>query len=126
MAHDRTHTSTYDRRIIMKYFTHAWRKARALYEARAEPENLRPLADIYWRGLLLSTLAAIVGVFLFGLWEFVAVVESLGASPEANKLTPQAILDRSYLEDVLGAYDERHTEYQAIQNAAVTTPDPSK
>ncbi|TSC63178.1 MAG: Cu2+-exporting ATPase, partial [Parcubacteria group bacterium Athens0416_74] len=45
----------------MNSLTHIWNSLSAFYEARHEPENMRPLAELYWRVLLVSALVALVG-----------------------------------------------------------------
>ena len=110
----------------MKFSSDTLNRLLAYYRARHEPENLRPLADMYWRALLALALLSVAGVIMFGLWEFVAVVESLTAAQSGTGTTPPVVLNRQQLETVLGAYDARQAQYRATEATRMTVNDPSK
>ena len=126
MAPDRAYPRTDDGNIIMKIFSDTFNRLRALYRARYEPENLRPLADMYWRSMLALALFSIVGVIVFGLWQFVAVVENLSAAQSGSTSASPVVFNRTKLESVLRAYDARQAQYDASASSAATVTDPSK
>ncbi len=126
MASDRTHPRADNGNFFMKVFSDTFDRLRALYRARHEPENLRPLADMYWRFMLALALLSVVGVALFGLWQFVMVVENLSAAQSGYSSAPPVIFNRTKLENVLRAYDARQAQYDASASNAVTVTDPSK
>jgi hypothetical protein len=110
----------------MKIFSDTFDHLRALYRARHEPENLRPLADMYWRFILALALLSVLGVALFGLWQFVMVVENLSAAQSGNNSASPVMFNRAKLDGVLRAYDARQAQYDASASSAVTITDPSK
>jgi len=110
----------------MNILSNIFNRFRALYRARYEPENLRPLADMYWRSMLALMLVSIVGVIMFGLWEFVAVVDSLASAQGNANSTPPVALNRPELEATLHAYDARQEQFRASLSAPVTAKDPSR
>jgi hypothetical protein len=110
----------------MNIFSDTWARLLALYRARYEPENLRPLADMYWRTMLSLMLISVAGVVAFGVWEFVAVVENLASGQNNDNSTPPVVLNRSQLETTLSIYGARQAQFQAAQSALVTVADPSK
>ncbi|MEK7601167.1 MAG: hypothetical protein AAB480_01375 [Patescibacteria group bacterium] len=110
----------------MKIFSDTFNRLRALHRARHEPENLRPLADVYWRSMLAFMLLSIVGVIAFGLWQFVVVVENLSAAQSGNSSASPVTFNRTKLEGVLRAYDARQAQYDASASGAATVADPSK
>lgn len=109
----------------MSSLTDIWTEFRERYVARHEPENIRPLAEMYWRGLLGLMLALVVGALLWGVWEFVGVLENLNATP-MNSSTPPVALDRKLLEATLAAYEHRQAAFDALKSAPQTYVDPSK
>lgn len=110
----------------MKVFSDTFDRLRALYRARHEPENLRPLADMYWRSVLAFMLLAVAGVIAFGLWQFVVVVENLSAAQSGNSSVSPVTFNRAKLDGVLRAYDTRQAQYDASASSAATVADPSK
>ena len=126
MASDRTNPRADNGNFLMKIFSDTFNRLRALYRARYEPENLRPLADMYWRFILALALLSIVGVIMFGLWQFVAVVENLSAAQSGSTSASPVIFNRTKLESVLRAYDARQAQYDASASSAATVTDPSK
>jgi len=103
-----------------------WTKLRAFYEARHEPESMRPLAEWYWRGLLSFSLFAIALILMYGIWEFVAVIRNLGAGDSLTRSAPAEILNRKDLDEALGAFQTRRSEYESAKSSPISAPDPSK
>lgn len=127
MASDAPRARVHDRsRIIMSIFTDMLKRMRALYETRLAPERLRPLAEMYWRFLLVVALLSIIAILMFGVLEFVAVLEDLGSAQSAGSSASPVALDRSKLESTLTAYQAREAEYQSIQESPGAFADPSK
>ncbi len=110
----------------MKIFSDTFSRLRALYRARHEPENLRPLADVYWRSMLAFMLLSIAGVIAFGLWQFVVVVENLSSAQSGNSSASPVTFNRTKLDGALRAYDARQAQYDASASGAATVADPSR
>lgn len=109
----------------MSTITRIWAELRARYAARHEPENIRPLAELYWRGLLALALATIAGILMWGLWTFVDVVSTVSSAP-ASSGTPPAVLDRKTLEATLEAYTARESAFNELKASPKSYSDPSK
>ncbi len=103
-----------------------WSELVARYEARHEPEQLRPLAETYWRGILTLSVACVVGALGLGVWQFVTVVENISSAQSAASVSTPSVLDRNKLKAVLNQYDDRAASYAEIQSYFTTVPDPSK
>ncbi len=97
-----------------------------LYEARHEPENLRPLAELYWRGLLLLTLAAAGGVIAFGIWEFSVVMKTMSATSADAGAQQAAAIDKTQLENTLMKFSERKANFELSKSMGPALADPSK
>jgi len=109
----------------MTTYTELWNTLRALYEARNEPENIRPLADIYWRLMLSCGLLLIVIAIGWGVWVFVAALSDLSsASPDTS--SRPAALDRNQLQAVLAAYQARGQALTAEESQTTHIADPSQ
>jgi hypothetical protein len=110
----------------MNSLTHIWNSLSAFYEARHEPENMRPLAELYWRVLLVSALGALVGILSFGVWEFIGVTQKLNAGADLKSSEQADILSRKDLSEMLGLYRARQAEFDAAKASRATVPDPSR
>lgn len=110
----------------MNSLTHIWNSLSAFYEARHEPENMRPLAELYWRVLLVSALVALVGVLSFGVWEFIGVTQKLNAGAGLKSSEQADILSRKDLAEMLGLYRTRQLEFETAKGNKTTIPDPSR
>ena len=95
----------------------------AFYAARNEPENMRPLAEVYWRALLTLGLLMVVGVLMYGTWEFFGVIANL-SSADATTAPSSATLDRNQLQNMLDSLNARQKGFDALPG--VTASDPSK
>jgi hypothetical protein len=100
-------------------------RLRRLYERRLEPEYLRVLAEDYWRALLVFALCALIGLVLFGVWQFVAVLEDLAGAQNGAGVKPPVAFSRPLLENMLSAFDAREAAYEA-QGSGTTFTDPSR
>jgi hypothetical protein len=110
----------------MKFSNDTWNELRSLYEGRHQPESLQLLAELYWRTLLSVSLVCVVGILIFGTWEFISVLGELSSSQGGANSAPPAVLNRPQLESVLNTYDARQATYQATQANPVSIGDPSK
>ncbi len=97
-----------------------------LYEARHEPENLRPIAEVYWRVVLLSAIVAAIGIILFGAWEFSAVMKTISTSSTGNGAQTTPTIDRTLLESTLSQFWDRQANFELGKAAAPVVSDPSK
>lgn len=93
----------------------------AFYVARHEPESMHPLAEVYWRALLSVGLVMVVGVLVYGTWEFFEVINNLGSADQAGP-PRSASLDRNQLKATLEALQERSAQFDALHTAVVADP----
>jgi hypothetical protein len=100
-------------------------RLRRLYERRLEPEYLRVLAEDYWRALLVFALCALIGLILFGVWQFIVVLEDLAGAQNGAGVKPPVAFSRPLLENTLSAFDAREAAYKA-RGSGTTYKDPSK
>jgi hypothetical protein len=105
-------------------FTSIFKDLQSLYSARHEPENIRPLAEAYWRLLLMIGLAMVIGVLIYGTGEFFGVISNLSAEDPSNTPSASTALNRTQLQKVLTSVSERQQRFSAPQTAAIF--DPSK
>ncbi len=96
-----------------------------LYEARHEPENLRPIAEAYWRALLLVALSAVAGTILFGVWEFSNVMEKITAQGAVANAPINNVLDRTQLQKAIADFDGRMATFESARIVVSTSTDPS-
>lgn len=97
-----------------------------LYEARHEPENLRPIAELYWRVVLLCAVCAAGGVIVFGFWQFTSVMSimnSASTNVTSNQISP---IDRTLLEESLNAFALRRANFELQKNTSPAVTDPTK
>ena len=111
-------------RINMKTPTHD--SFKELYESRHEPENLRPIAELYWRGVLLCSLVAAGGVIFFGVWMFSSVISTMSAASESSGAQQAAAIDRTMLENMLVKFSERRANFELGKKIRPAVTDPSK
>ena len=104
-------------------FTSLFKDFQSLYAARHEPENMRPLAEVYWRMLLMIGLVMVIGVLIYGTTEFFGVMNNLSAADSSNAPASTA-LNRPQLQSILSAAHDRQMRFDTPQNALAT--DPSK
>lgn len=97
-----------------------------LYEARHEPENLRPIAEVYWRTLLIVALAAVALVILFGIWEFSSVLSTVTAANTDGAGQQKPAIDRAQLERALNAFSERKANFEMSKGLVPVVTDPMK
>ncbi|MBP9757451.1 MAG: hypothetical protein KBD06_02535 [Candidatus Pacebacteria bacterium] len=97
-----------------------------LYEARHEPENLRPIAETYWRVLLFSSLIAAVGIILFGIWQFSSVMTTISSTSSGSAAQQAPAIDRAQLEEVLVQFSERRANFELGRTMVPVVADPTK
>ncbi|MDB5237961.1 MAG: hypothetical protein JWM46_231 [Candidatus Kaiserbacteria bacterium] len=93
----------------------------AYYAARHEPESMRPLAEVYWRMLLMIGFLMVFGVLAYGTGEFFGVINNL-SSADGSSATHAATLDRNSLQNTLEVLDARRARFDAAPSAAVSDP----
>ena len=97
-----------------------------LYEARHEPENLRPIAEVYWRVVLLSSLTIAIGIIFFGIWEFSSVMKTISSTTSGSAAQQAPVLDRAQLEDVLVQFSDRRANFELGRATVPVVLDPTK
>lgn len=95
------------------------------YASRLEPENMRVIAEAFWRFMLLLAFVGLFGVVAFGAWEFSRVMDALGSAAESGK-APRAVLDRTRLEETLRTLDARRDAFEAAKAQRPAVADPSR
>jgi hypothetical protein len=110
----------------MNPFNAILRTARDFYEARHEPEHLRPLIEWYWGTLLTVSVAALAGIVLWGMWTFFAVVRNLNAGEGLARAEAPEVLNKKTLTDFLAAFEERKSRFDALKKSATAPADPSR
>jgi hypothetical protein len=109
----------------MTFGTDIFKNIMRIYERRLEPEYLRVLAEGYWRALLVFALCVFVCMILFGLWQFVTVLDDLSGAQNGTSAKPPVALNRTLLENTLSVFDTRELNYSG-QGSGTTFKDPSK
>ncbi len=97
-----------------------------LYEARHEPENLRPIAEAYWRTVLLGAIIAAGLVIFFGIWEFSAVMSTMSATTIDASTQQKTAIDRTQLESALAKFSERKANFELSKTTTPQVTDPTK
>ncbi len=97
-----------------------------LYEARHEPENLRPLAELYWRVVLLVAVIASGLAICFGVWEFSSVTTTMSSASEQGTSQQTAAIDKAKLEEVLVKFGERSANFEMGKTITPEVTDPAK
>ena len=98
----------------MKYLTAFWNGIHDSFTGRDEPDRIRKVADLYWRGLLLAAFVILVFVFLYSIWGLTRILDDLGAALDTSAPPPPA-LDRSKLNAAVSAFDARKTEFEVLK-----------
>ncbi|MBI5645207.1 hypothetical protein HY970_03865 [Candidatus Kaiserbacteria bacterium] len=106
-------------------FTPILSSVREAYARRHEPEHVRSLAALFWRSMLAFTAISLIGIVLYGSWEFMRVMQIVSA-PEDFRIAPRAALDRNRLERVLSDITARRDAYDAVGSTFVPIADPSR
>lgn len=99
---------------------------RQFYEARHEPESMKPLAEWYWRSLLMVSTMALVLILAYGAWVFVEVLQRLSEGDSQRRASTRDILSKKDLADTLAAFRARQEEFDTLKRAATSVPDPSR
>jgi len=109
----------------MSLFSNQWNDWKSLYAARSEPEYIRPLEELYWRGLIGGALIGVACIITWGIWVFIAVITTLGSAAPTAPSAP-VLLDRNQLQTAVADFQARGTAFGATQSAPAPAPDPSK
>ncbi len=97
-----------------------------LYEARHEPENLRPIAEAYWRGVLLLAVIASGLIIFFGIWQFSSVTSTMSAASETATAQQKPVIDEDQLEKALIKFQERKANFEMGKGVVPSVADPAK
>ena len=97
-----------------------------LYEARHEPENLRPIAELYWRVVLLSSIIAAIGIIAYGVWEFSSVMTTISTTSGGGATQQTPAIDRAQLEDALVQFSQRRANFDLSRAMIPSVADPAK
>ena len=97
-----------------------------LYEARHEPENLRPIAELYWRIMLMSAIIASIGVIIFGVWEFSSVMTTISSTSAGSNAQQAPAIDKAQLERVLIQFSDRRANFELGRATVPVVADPAK
>ncbi len=114
------------RYIIMKFSSHLFDRARGAYINPQEPESVRLLARLAWRGGLLgAALSSLLGVVygIYTLFGALAFPEGPSASP---RTVPASTLNKANLEQVLQNFHTRDAQFEAAKGAPPAAVDPSR
>ena len=109
---------------MMHIFT-SIRRAKEMYAYRHEPENLRPLVELFWRIVLVLLALGVAIVLIFAASVFLGVLSTLGDTAAGPTRQP-AVLDRAELQDTLRLIEERGLEFEAKKTAPTPVVDPSR
>lgn len=101
-------------------------RLRDMFAARHEPENMKPMAEVLWRTLLISACVFACVFFFHGLWVFWGVIENLNSSYTTAQSSPSPTINRMKLQEVLSAYETRESDFEAIRINAPSVSDPSR
>lgn len=127
MEIERATTDRYDiRHNIMSAFTDIWNRLLAFYAGRHEPENMRPLAEWFWRTLLMLCAIAVVAILAHALWSFFGIMQKLSASQAVPASRQPELLSKAELQEFLASYAQRASEFEAAQTRRPTVVDPSR
>lgn len=110
----------------MNFLTDIWRTLRTFYEGRHEPENMRPLAEWYWRTLLLVAFVSLWVVIAYGVWQFYGVLQKLNAGQNVRESRQPELLSREQLVQILDAYGARQARFVDEQETRPSLTDPSR
>ncbi len=84
-----------------------------LRDARHEPEGRKSLSRVYWAALIVFFIVFSIGCMIYGIWQFSLPLR--GVQSEAKVAAPQIPLQRSELQAVLQAFDERTQRFEERQ-----------
>ncbi len=105
-------------------FSDTLRRTRELYTYRHEPEYMRPLGQIFWRALLVSSVAGAIGVVIYAGSVFWGVLHTLGSTSAAAR--PTTVLDRAALDALLMSIDARRADFEARKASSTPFVEPIK
>lgn len=109
----------------MKFFTILWKELRETFHNRNEPDNVRLLADVYWKALLFSALLILVIVFLYSTWGLVRILGNLSVALDTSAPPPPA-LNRGDLNATIKAFEARETQFVDLKtNPSAEVKDPN-
>ena len=90
-----------------------------------EPENVRTIAVVYWRSLILLSFVLLATGMFYGYQQFNGVLETFTAIRPVDS-RPVASFSRNDLDKTVAAVDARVLRYASLQAAPLTDADPSQ
>jgi len=109
----------------MKLFIPFWKGAREVLTGRDDPQRVRRIADLYWRGLLLAAFVILVFVFLYSIWGLTRILDNLSVALDTSAPPPPA-LNRMELNAAVSAFDARRAQFEALKtDRSTAVKDPS-
>ena len=109
----------------MKYLTAFWNGIHDSFTGRDEPDRIRKVADLYWRGLLLAAFVILVFVFLYSIWGLTRILDNLSVALDTSAPPPPA-LNRMELNAAVSAFDARRAQFEALKtDRSTAVKDPS-
>ncbi len=110
----------------MMKFNDMLTRIRTALAGRYEPEGVRSLAAMYWRGLLVAAGILVIASVLYGVWDIFSVLDALASAPDTSPPPPAAV-DRVALHSVVQGFQTRQTQFDDFRaSPPPTIPDPSK
>ncbi len=97
-----------------------------LYEARHEPENLRPIAEAYWRAILLAAFIATGFIIFFGIWQFSSIISIMSSASETATAQQKPAISKEQLDSTLVQFDERKANFEMGKKIVPAVTDPSR
>jgi len=99
-----------------------------MYANRHEPEQVRALADYYWRILL--SVAAIVVLFSvgYGVFVFLSVLQDEGGTGTDIGVAVQmpSMISRAQLQDTLDEFEARQQLFESLKTNVLDVAEPSR
>ncbi len=97
-----------------------------LYESRHEPENLRPIAELYWRAMLVFAVVTAGLIIFFGIWQFSSVISTMSSASDTASAQQKPAIVREDLESALIRFEERRATFELGRTVVPAVADPSK
>jgi hypothetical protein len=101
---------------------------RSLLANPYEPENMRALIDVYWRVLLGTAVVFTAGIFAYGAWELMFVMEDAPIThPRTSTSTSTTLpIDSNRIDKILSAFRARQDQFESLKTSSIPIADPSR
>ena len=101
------------------------KKIKETVQDPAEPRNMRAIAIVFWRSLILAACLVSLGSILYGVWLFQTSLAELDAA-ESPPSVPKAAFDKTVFKAIVSSFSDRQLQYQIIEAAPPAVDDPVK